>query len=227
VVPSTTVRRLVATSGVGSCVWSQLAGSSGFGWQHSRPVHGRVAEEVSSRDLHSGPSVSGGGGHLPFAWWPCAALVRESGGLGIGCIGSRARSVLVLGRSSGLRTPARKETSRGFQFLPVATPVRIPRDLFVAAVVLAGIDTRRWETLNTRRKGMRGRPRWFTPSRPACGPKTAKIGKGHGGSTQPIRVLGPRVAHSAATANVMRGRGVDVRVGDAPNVLGSSKGTHL
>jgi len=152
---------------------------------------------------------------------------RESGSSGIGCVGSRIRSALVLGRSAGLRTPARNKTLRGFQFLPVATPVGIPRDLFVATEVLAGIDTGRWETLNTRRKGMRARPRWFTPSRPAHGLKTAKIGKGHGGSTQPIRVLGPRVVHSAVTANVMRGRDVDVRVGDAPNVLGSSKGTRL
>jgi len=46
------------------------------------------------------------------------------------------------------------------------------------------------QTLDARRKGVRGQLRWFTPSRLACGPKTAKIGKGHGGSTQPIRVLG-------------------------------------
>jgi hypothetical protein len=42
-------------------------------------------------------------------------------------------------------------------------------------------------TLYARPKGMRGRLRWFTPSRPARGLKTAKIGRGHGGSTQPIR----------------------------------------
>jgi hypothetical protein len=42
-------------------------------------------------------------------------------------------------------------------------------------------------TLNVRPKGMRGQLRWFTPSRLAREPNTAKIGKGHGGSTQPIQ----------------------------------------
>jgi hypothetical protein len=43
------------------------------------------------------------------------------------------------------------------------------------------------QTLYARLKGMRGRLRWFTPSRPVRELKTAKIGRGQGGSTQPIR----------------------------------------
>jgi hypothetical protein len=42
-------------------------------------------------------------------------------------------------------------------------------------------------TLNATHEGTRGRLRWFTPFRPARELKTAQIGKGHGGSTQPIR----------------------------------------
>jgi hypothetical protein len=58
---------------------------------------------------------------------------------------------------------------------------------FVPVGSFAELGARRRYTLNARPEGMRGRLRWFTPSRPARGLKTAKIGKGHGGSTQPIR----------------------------------------
>jgi hypothetical protein len=74
---------------------------------------------------------------------------------------------------------------------------------------------------------MRGRLLWFTPLRPARKLKTAKIGKGHGGSTQPIRVLGLRVARSEVPANAMRGCVVGGYVGDTASDCGSSKGTHL
>lgn len=82
-------------------------------------------------------------------------------------------------------------------------------------------------TLNVRQKGMRGRLLWFTPLRPARELKTAKIGRGHGGSTQPMRVLGSRVAHSESLANTMRGRVVGGHADDTTHDCGSSKGTHL
>jgi hypothetical protein len=82
-------------------------------------------------------------------------------------------------------------------------------------------------TLNTGRKGRRGRLRWLNPSRSAHGLKTAQIGKGQGGSTQPIRVLGSRVVHSEVLANVRRGGFV---FGDGDEVAGeprSFEGDHL
>lgn len=56
----------------------------------------------------------------------------------------------MLGRLVGFWTLAREETLRGIQSDPVATSVRIPKDLFVAADIPAGIGTRRGHTLDAR-----------------------------------------------------------------------------
>lgn len=86
--------------------------------------------------------------HLPDG---CTALTHESRARWVSSASDACiRSALVLGRSVGFRTLAREETLRGIQSDPVATSVRIPKDLFVAVDVPAGIGTRRGYTLDAR-----------------------------------------------------------------------------
>jgi hypothetical protein len=102
----------------------------------------------------------------------------------------RMPACLVLGRSVGFRTSSSLGDVERVQPESVATSARVPQEPVVPADILRGMARIAGQTLDARRKGMRGQLRWFTPSRLAYGLKTAKIGKGHGGRTQPIRVLG-------------------------------------
>jgi hypothetical protein len=105
-----------------------------------------------------------------------------------GAFGASAPSVLCRSDSRGARTPSSR-----LRVERIRTPSAVTLEGFCSEGLLvpAGdyteLDTRRRYTLYARREGMRGRSRWFTPSRPARELKTAQIGKGHGGSTQPIR----------------------------------------
>jgi hypothetical protein len=124
-------------------------------------------------------------------WWTSSTRLsilhgshpREPRALGVRCTGVLAsRCASVLGRSVGYRIPSSQGDVERVQPEPVATSVKVPEDLFVPAEVLWGLARTAGQTLYVRRKGMRGQLRWFTPSRLARGLKTAKIGKGHGGS---------------------------------------------
>jgi hypothetical protein len=148
----------------------------------------------------------------------------------VGCRVHRVsiRGALIFGRLAGFRTPACEKTFERVQSESVATLMRIPKNLFRCCRGLYGDrHALAGHTLDVRQKGMRGRLLWFNPLRPVRELKTAKIGKGHGGSTQPIRVLGSRVVRSEVPANTMRGRVVGGHVGDTTSERGSSKGTHL
>jgi hypothetical protein len=90
--------------------------------------------------------------------------------------------------STGLRTPSSRTRAVRIRASQAVTSERLRSvDSFVPVDDSTELGARRRYTLNARPKGMRGRLRWFTPSRPARGLNTAKIGRGHGGSTQPIR----------------------------------------
>ena len=103
----------------------------------------------------------------------------------MGSFGSECAWLFGFGASSDSEL---EMTSKGVRTSPAATLERVcSGDSFVPVDSYTELDARRRYTLYARRKGMRGRLRWFTPSRPAGGLNTAKIGRGHGGSTQPIR----------------------------------------
>jgi hypothetical protein len=104
-----------------------------------------------------------------------------------GACGASALSVLCRSDLAGLRTPCSRHRAGRVRTAPAVTLELCTEGPFVLADSYTELGARRWNTLNARPKGTRGRLRWFTPSRLAGRLKTAKIGKGQGGSTQPIR----------------------------------------
>jgi hypothetical protein len=131
--------------------------------------------------------AGGAGEQLPASRAPRLPSGRQATRVA-GASGASAPSVLRRSDSTGTRTPCSMTRAARVRAFPAATPERFcSGDTFVPAGNSAELGARRRETLDARPKGMRGRLRWFTPSRLARELKTAKIGKGQGGSTQPIR----------------------------------------
>jgi hypothetical protein len=111
----------------------------------------------------------------------------ESGGRRAGARGASAPSVLCRSDPAGYGLRAR-DSERGGPDFPAATSGGSARETrSFLQTTLRSLARVVGQTLYARQKGMRGRLRWFTPSRPAREFKTAEIGKGQGGSTQPIR----------------------------------------
>jgi hypothetical protein len=134
----------------------------------------------------------------PTAWqevlvngYPCLSGVSvpfgERGDRTVGARGASAPSVPCHSDPAGFGLRARDSERGGSGFL-AATSGGLARETrsFLQAT-LRSLARVVGQTLYARREGMRGRLRWFTPSRPARELKTAEIGKGQGGSTQPIR----------------------------------------
>lgn len=129
--------------------------------------------------------------HLPWSRWIFSMpedpvrypLTKGRAGRVSSASGACIWSALTFGRSTGFRTPACEKTLERVQFESVATSARTPKDDSWLQRSLRGSTRVAGHTLNVRQKGMRGRLLWFTPLRPARELKTAKIGKGHGGST--------------------------------------------
>ena len=184
--------------------WPSDCGNTGARRAPMKRLRNRSpARQRRSRRRHRVDSVGGGeGGETGHLVPPTRQEVRANdfhlssaptpdGGRAdrkAGACDASALDVLCRSDSIGHRTPCSRHRAVRDRATPAFSSGELVRKrgsfLQTAIRSLARVVG---NTLNARPKGMRGRLRWFTPSRPAGELKTAKIGRGQGGSTQPIR----------------------------------------